>query len=85
MSIQMDVKTEIIAQFVQVARENDKRLAPLTEDLELLDSGLDSLCFAVIVSRLDEALGVDPFTVSDDALFPVTFGELVNFYENAAK
>ena len=84
-SIQMDVKTEIIAQFVQVARENDKRLAPLTDDLELLDSGLDSLCFAVIVSRLEEALGVDPFTVSDDALFPVTFGELVSFYENAAK
>jgi acyl carrier protein len=84
-SIQMEVKTEIIAQFVQVARENDKRLAPLTDDLELLDSGLDSLCFAVIVSRLEEALGVDPFTVSDDALFPVTFGELVSFYENAAK
>jgi acyl carrier protein len=84
-SIKMDVKTEIIAQFVQVARENDKRLAPLTNDLELLDSGLDSLCFAVIVSRLEEALGVDPFTVSDDALFPVTFGELVSFYENAAK
>ena len=84
-SIQMDVKTEIIAQFVQVARENDKRLAPLTDNLELLDSGLDSLCFAVIVSRLEEALGVDPFTVSDDALFPVTFGELVSFYENAAK
>ena len=85
MSIQMDVKTEIIAQFVQVARENDKRLAPLTDDLELFDSGLDSLCFAVIVSRLEEALGVDPFTVSDDAFFPVTFGELVSFYENAAK
>jgi acyl carrier protein len=84
-SIQMDMKTEIIAQFVQVARENDKRLAPLTDDLELFDSGLDSLCFAVIVSRLEEALGVDPFTVSDDAFFPVTFGELVSFYENAAK
>jgi acyl carrier protein len=84
-SIQMDVKAEIIAKFVQVARENDKRLAPLTDNLELLDSGLDSLCFAVIVSRLEEALGVDPFTVSDDALFPVTFGELVSFYENAAK
>jgi len=84
-SIQMDVKTEIIAQFVQVARENDKRLAPLTADLELFDSGLDSLCFAVIVSRLEEALGVDPFSASEDALLPVTFGELVSFYENAAK
>ncbi len=82
--IQMDVKATIIAQFTQVAREHDKRLAPLTDELELLDSGLDSLCFAVIVSRLEESLGVDPFN-AEDAILPVTFGELVAFYENAAK
>jgi acyl carrier protein len=80
----MDVRANIIAQFNQVAREHDKNLAPLTDDLELLDSGLDSLCFAVIVSRLEEKLGVDPFN-AEDAAFPVTFGELVAFYENAAK
>jgi len=83
MSIQMDVRSEIVAQFTQAARENDKQLAPLTDDLELLDSGLDSLCFAVIVSRLEEKLGADPF-MSEDAALPVTFGELVSFYENAA-
>lgn len=81
----MDVRSEIVAQFNQAARENDKQLAPLTDDLELLDSGLDSLCFAVIVSRLEEKLGADPFTASEDAVLPVTFGELVSFYENAAK
>lgn len=81
----MDVRSEIIAQFNQAARENDKQLAPLTDDLELLDSGLDSLCFAVIVSRLEEKLGADPFNASEDAILPVTFGELVSFYENATK
>ena len=81
----MDVRSEIVAQFKQAARENDKQLAPLADDLELLDSGLDSLCFAVIVSRLEESLGVDPFTASEDAVLPVTFGELVSFYENAAR
>jgi hypothetical protein len=45
---------------------------------------LDSLCFAILVSRLEDALGVDPFTASEDALFPVTFGDFVSFYENAA-
>lgn len=63
--------------------EHDKRLAPLTDSLELLNSGLDSLCFAVVVARLEGSLGVDPFSASEDAVFPVTFGEFVKFYENA--
>jgi len=48
----MDVKTEVIAQFNRVAEEQDKQLAPLTDDLALLDSGLDSLSFAIVVTRL---------------------------------
>jgi acyl carrier protein len=35
----------------------------------LLETGLDSLCFAIIVARLEDELGVDPFSV-DDASFP---------------
>lgn len=81
----MTVRSEIITQFREVAREQDKRLAPLTDDLTLLESGLDSLCFALIVVRLEGVLEVDPFSASDDATFPVTFGEFVSFYENAAK
>jgi acyl carrier protein len=81
---EMNVRSEIITQFTQVAQDHDKRLAPLTDDLELLESGLDSLCFAVVVVRLQEALGIDPFSASEDALFPVTFGEFVKFYEEAA-
>ena len=79
----MDVRSEIVTQFTQAALENDKRLAPLTDNLELLDSGLDSLCFAIVVARLEMSLGVDPFSASEDATFPVTFGEFVHFYENA--
>jgi hypothetical protein len=36
----------------------------------LLDSGLDSQCFAIIVSRLEIVLGVDPFIENEDAPFP---------------
>ena len=78
-------KDEITNQFRQVAREQDKRLAPLTDGLSLLDTGLDSLCFAILVTRLEDLLGVDPFTSSEDAVFPVTFGDFVSFYENVAK
>lgn len=81
----MKVRSEIASQFAQVAQEQGNRLVPLTDSLELLDSGLDSLCFAIIVARLEGALGVDPFTSSEDAIFPRTFGEFVRFYENAAK
>jgi len=81
----MRIRSEIKTQFEQVALEYDKRLAPLADGLELLDSGLDSLCFAVVVVRLERNLGIDPFSASEDAIFPVTFGEFVEFYENAAK
>jgi acyl carrier protein len=82
--IASNFRDEIISQFRLVADEQDKRLAPLTDELPLLDSGLDSLCFAILVTRLEDSLGVDPFTTSEDASFPVTLGDFINFYENAA-
>jgi hypothetical protein len=81
----MNVRSEILTQFKQVAQEQDRRLAPLNDSLELLNSGLDSLCFAIIVTRLETSLGVDPFSTSEDARFPVTLGEFISFYKNAAK
>jgi hypothetical protein len=81
----MDVKSEIVAQFTQVAQEQNKRLAPLTDSLALLDSGLDSLCFAIVVARLETSLGTDPFSEDEDVRFPVTFGDFIRFYEHAAK
>ena len=81
----MSVRSEILEQFEQVAHEQDKRLGPLRDELPLLDSGLDSLCFAIVVSRLEIALGVDPFGANTGAAFPVTVGEFVRFYENAVQ
>jgi acyl carrier protein len=69
----------------QIAQEQEKKLAPLTDDLVLLESGLDSLGFAILVARLEDALGLDPFTTSEDVYYPVTLGEFIGFYENAAK
>jgi hypothetical protein len=77
----MSVRATISSQFEQVAREQSRKLAPLTDNLKLLDSGLDSLSFALIVARLEDALGYDPFESADDVKFPVTFGDFVKFYE----
>ena len=81
----MNVRTESVTQFKRVAQEQDKRLAPLTDGLELVNSGLDSLSFAILVSRLEDSLGIDPFTASEDTQVPVKFGDFVNLYEHVAK
>jgi acyl carrier protein len=81
----MTTKLTIESEIQKVASEQKVRLAPLSDDLNLLDSGLDSLCFAILVARLEDSLGVDPFTASDDVTFPVTLGDLVQAYENAAR
>ena len=81
----MSVRPTIVSQFQEVAKEQKKELAPLTEDMVLLDSGLDSLCFAIIVARLEDTLGFDPFGANEAADFPVTFGDFVRFYEDAAR
>ena len=80
----MTVKLTIMSEMQQIAQEQDKELAPLSDDLVLLDSGFDSLCFAVLVARLEDKLGVDPFTQGDETTFPVTLGDLVRTYEDAA-
>jgi hypothetical protein len=84
MRLQTNVRSGVIAQFRQVAQEQNLPLAPLTDDLALFESGLDSLAFAIVVVRLEIALGVDPFS-EGDVRFPVTFGDFIGYYENAAK
>ena len=80
----MSTRLTILSNIEQVAREQHKQLKPLSEDLPLLESGLDSLCFAILVARLEDRLGIDPFSASDEVEFPVTVGEFVKVYENAA-
>jgi len=81
----MSIKATVISEIHQIAVENKKSLPSLTDNLVLLDSGLDSLALAILVARLEETLGFDPFTESDDIFYPVTLGDFIRFYENAAK
>ena len=79
----MTVRSTIVAQFEQVATDQRRKLTALSDDLRLLDSGLDSLSFAIIVARLEDALGVDPFSADEPVNFPVTFGDFVRLYEHS--
>ena len=84
-SLDMNVREEVIANFMQVARDHGRRLAQLSDDLALIDTGLDSLGFAIVVTRLEQALGVDPFTANGFANFPRTFGGFIGCYETAVR
>jgi acyl carrier protein len=80
----MSIRSDVTTLFERVAEEQDKKLVPLSDDLGLLESGLDSLCFAIIVARLEDTLGLDPFSTSEDIDFPVTVGDFIKLYEDAA-
>ena len=80
----MTVRSMITTQMESVASQQNKSLAPLNDNLVLLDCGLDSLCFAILVARLEDERGYDPFSTDDDVYFPTTFGDFVAFYERAA-
>lgn len=79
------VRSRILSQFESVAKEQNKKLPELSDNLVLLDSDLDSLCFAVIVARLEDELGIDPFSGSEDIEFPITLSDFIRIYEDVAK
>ena len=81
----MSVRSEILEQFKQVSLEQDKGLGTLSDDLPLMDSGLDSLCFTIIVNRLATSFGVDPFAENEDLMFPETLGDFVVLYEKSVQ
>jgi len=81
----MSVRSTVLSQFKQVATEQNRTLAPLSDGMTLLESGLDSLCFAIIVARLEDTLGVDPFSAAESASHPATLGDFIKLYEDAAK
>jgi acyl carrier protein len=68
------IRSTILAEMQQIAVRQDRTLGPLTDDLALLNSGFDSLCFAILVAQLEDDLGLDPFS-SEQVEFPVTLGD----------
>lgn len=56
----------------------------LHDEVVLLDTGLDSLGFAVLVTRLEDSLGFDPFAEMEEPAYPQTLGELTTIYSRFA-
>jgi hypothetical protein len=76
------IREAVLQQVRLVAQQQKKMLAVLDDNLRLAESGLDSLCLAIIVANLDDELDLDPFNGSIE--MPTTLGEFIELYEHAA-
>jgi hypothetical protein len=79
----MSMRDTILKEMQAVAANRNKTLPPLSDALPLNDSGLDSLCFAILVARLEDITGRDPLSEAQGGQFPRTIGEFVALYEEA--
>ena len=79
----MTIRSTILVNIQKIAAAYERDIASLNDDVALFDSGLDSLCFAILVVRLEDELGLHP--LSSVARFPVTIGDFIKLYENSAK
>jgi phosphopantetheine binding protein len=78
----MSTRSKIIAAMNLIAGEQKISLPPLNDNLSLNETGFDSLAFAILVARLGDDLGFDPFTVSENTTTMLTIGDFVRVYEN---
>lgn len=68
-----------------VAQLSDCQLVePIEPDTLLLECGLDSLGYAMLVAQLEEDLGFDPFTELAIDTYPSTFTEFLVIYQQCA-
>lgn len=77
----MSTGSDISAPFAEIALRAAQNLS---NDLGLLETGLDSLCLAIVVVRLEDRFGLDPFSADEEINFPVTVGDFSCLYEHAA-
>ncbi|APX84859.1 acyl carrier protein [Methylorubrum extorquens] len=80
----MSLRETVFAEIAAIAAEQEKAMPPITDDLVMLDTEFDSLCFALLVARMEDLTGADPFGEMDASDLPVTVGDLVTLYDRAA-
>ncbi len=78
------LRNKIISAIREAAGMRDADVSVLTDETVLLESGLDSLGFAILVAMLEEELGYDPFVLMDVPVYPRTLGEFVDIYQRFA-
>lgn len=79
------IREQIQSIFLEMwAEEHDSPAPELDDETILLETGFDSMSYAVLIAIIDDQLGLDPFSEDEDAYYPTTFGEFVSYYERWA-
>lgn len=79
-----NLNNQIITAIKETADVRGSEIGDLKNETVLLESGLDSLGFAILVARLEEELGYDPFVMMDEPVYPRTLGEFIEIYQRFA-
>lgn len=75
------IEQTIVEQLAIVAAESGlPALADIGRDTLVFESGLDSLGFAILVAKLEDMLGFDPFAALAEPLYPSTVGAFIDVY-----
>jgi acyl carrier protein len=81
----LNLEQQIRDAMQQVAELSDCQLVEsINPDTLLLECGLDSLGYAMLVAQLEEDLGYDPFTELALDTYPSTFAEFLAMYQQCA-
>lgn len=76
-------KMDLLRETINLVLEEDGLpKAKLEQSTPLMDVGLDSLGFAIVIARLEKTVGFDPFTEGNIEHYPTSFGEFVEAYAN---
>ena len=77
----MSIQEAVHQAFRDVAAEQDVSIeTEIQDELVLLESGLDSLGFAILVAELENRLGYDPFVLMETPVYPKTMSDFVEMY-----
>ena len=79
-----NLRDKIITAIQEIADMRGTEVDVLADETVLLESGLDSLGFAILVARLEEDLGYDPFVLMDVPVYPGTLAEFIEIYQRFA-
>ena len=79
-----NLRDKITTAIQETADMRGTQIGVLVDETVLLESGLDSLGFAILVARLEEELGYDPFVTMEVPVYPRTLSEFIEIYQRFA-
>ena len=82
--IMNNLREKITTAIQEIGNMRGTEVGVLTDETILLESGLDSLGFAILVAKLEEDLGYDPFVLMDLPVYPRTFSDFIEVYQRFA-